>query len=312
MQLNLLIGSSLICLSLSACRNNDQVATDLPAMEIAYNAIIPFEDTVNYEVFAADTKTGTVENLTNHPGVDWVYHAHDDYLFLISDRDTPGGIYYLYKLNIESKQMERIYEQPVADSWLDVRYDGSEMIVCRQIGAQKSLVILDQNGNEVREILNSQYYDINDPAFSPDGNWVVFRSKRSGTDELWMMNEYGEDLRQITFYPSRKGPVNKKYYHTGPPRWQPHSENISFPSMIEDSYQIFSIRLDGTHKKQLTQIPAQSGWHSWSSDGNFLIYDGSNELNQSSDLYLLDPKTQIVHRLTDTPYSERAPIILSR
>ncbi len=50
------------------------------------------------------------------------------------------------------------------------------------------------------------------PEFSPDGSRMLFRSDRSGADEIWVADANGGAARQLTNY---GGPI------TGSPRWSP-------------------------------------------------------------------------------------------
>lgn len=278
-------------------------------LSIVYNAIVPYRDTVNYEVFITDLQGSDAINLTNHPAVDWVCHGWKNMIYFISDRDTTAGFYFLYRYDLSRNKIDRIGNHQMANSWLDSRYDGSELVICRQEGKFRSFSIIDSTGYEVREFLRTNQYLISDPAFSPDGKWVVFRSTRSGVDELWISDELGAHQRQLTHYPANLDDPGPQYYHAGPPCWIPATNYISFTSRRSDEYHIFRINADGSQELQLTSDPGNQGWHTWTPDGKKLIYDGDQGQN-SSDLYLLDFPSQKLLKLTDTPYPERAPIII--
>ena len=169
-------------------------------LKIAYNAILLDSDTINYEVFLMDADGGNQQNLSKHPAVDWVYHAVGKHLYLISDRDTLGGVYHLYSLDLETDRLKKVLAKPVADSWIDSRYGGSQLVICHHSGPYQSISIIDSSGAEIRELIRTNQYNISDPVFSPEGNWIVYRSTRSGQDELWIVDEYGAYQRQITVY----------------------------------------------------------------------------------------------------------------
>lgn len=279
-------------------------------MKIAYNVLLPEQDTVNYEIYLMDVDGQNQENLTSHPGVDWLCHGWKNHLYFISDRDTTPGLYFLYQCDWKKRQLQKLGNHRMADSWLDSRYDGSELIICSLSADFRSIIIIDTTGYEIREVLRTNQYMISDPAFSPDGHWIVFRSDRSGTDELWITDELGANQRQLTHYPANLKDPGPDYYHAGPPRWVPGNSTISYTSRRNDRYHIFSIHMDGTQNLQVTKEAGNQGWHSWSPKGDLLVFDGSLDQSFNSDIYLLNMTNQKLTQLTDTDFPERAPILL--
>jgi TolB protein len=49
----------------------------------------------------------------------------------------------------------------------------------------------------VRTVYDSSGYDWG-AAWSPDGNFIVFSSDETGSDQLYVMRANGEDVRQVT------------------------------------------------------------------------------------------------------------------
>jgi TolB protein len=310
MRLNPLIGVILSMLFLCSCASSEVGESRDADMHVAYNALLPQNDTVNYEVYLLEMAGQKTTNISDHPAVDWLCHGWKNKIYFISDRDTTPGIYFLYQFDLKYQAMQRIGNDRMADSWLDSRNDGTELVICRQMDDFRSFAIIDSAGYEVREILRTNQYLINDPIFSPDGRWIVFRSTRSGTDELWIADELGSHQRQLTHYPADITDPGPNYYHAGPPRWVPGTNTISYTSRREGQYHIFSINQDGTQNLQLTSGSGDHGWHSWSKDGQSLIYDGTSGTSANSDLFLLKTKSQKLSRLTNTPFPERAPIVV--
>ncbi len=58
-----------------------------PVYKIAYNPLLGAA-TIDYEIFVMDLGGSQKRNITNSPGLDWVFHAYGDRLFFVSDRDT--------------------------------------------------------------------------------------------------------------------------------------------------------------------------------------------------------------------------------
>jgi TolB protein len=53
--------------------------------------------------------------------------------------------------------------------------------------------------------------DSDHPAWSPDGKWILFSSKRSGNAEIYLMASDGTNVRRLTDNPA------KDFW----PSWQP-------------------------------------------------------------------------------------------
>ncbi len=250
------------------------------------------------------------ENLTISEGVDWVYHSIDNKIYFVSDRDTTQGIYFLFEMDIESKKCRKMYTQPLFDSWLSTRNNGREFIVCTDKGGDKVFMLIDSVGNEIREVLRAQNYDIGDPCFSPDGKWIAFRSNKSGHDELWLIDERGLNEKQLTYYPLDNLLIADSLYHAGPPQWNPTSQLISFTSHQYGNYSIFTIDREGKNLMQITSDSLHQGWHSWSPDGQWITYSGAAFGAENYDIYLMRVDGSENHKLTDGPSDKQAPLFV--
>ncbi len=104
------------------------------------------------------------------------------------------------------------------------------------------------------------------PQYSPDGKRIVFRSDRSGTNEIWVADADGHSAQRLT---SAKGPL------TGSPRWSPDGQWIAYDSRPEGYAQIFVVHGSGGAARQVTAGPRDHVTPSWSADGKW-IYFGSN------------------------------------
>lgn len=140
-------------------------------------------------------------------------------------------------------------------------------------------------------LTNDDIYD-NDPAFSPNGKQIVFRSKRTEHDELWIMDAGG-----------------KNDYHASAPFWEPNRNLISFASKRKGNYSIFTIKPDGTGLKQLTNGARDEMWHSCSPDGNWIAYDSTDE-DGNYDIYFARFDGSNVKRLTADKRAEMAPVFV--
>ena len=281
------------------------------SLHIAYNTILPDGDSGNFEIFIMDLEGNESRNLTNSPSVDWLLHAQGSNIFFLSDRDTTEGAYFLYRMNLENRALTKVLPDRLSNSWIDTHNDGREILICKYKDDQKSIVLIDSLGREMREIVTTDQFEISDPIFSSDGNWVIFRSTRSGSDELWIVDILGAHQRQLTHFPENAEKPSAEFYQTGPPRWIPNTRAVSYTSRRDGHYNIYRINIDGTNSTEVTSAAGDEGWHSWSPDGQILLYDGSTKEDGNSEIYMMQADGSGIRQLTSTPYVERAPIFVN-
>src|SRR4051794_33456596 len=62
------------------------------------------------------------------------------------------------------------------------------------------------------------------PQYSPDGSKIAFASRRSGKEEIWVVNSDGSSPVQLTSF---NGPA------TGCPRWSADGKSLAFDSRAD-------------------------------------------------------------------------------
>lgn len=278
-----------------------------PGWLIAYN-VLHDEEADDWEVFVMEPDGSGKRNITSHPAVDWAYTDHDGRLALVSDRDDERRKLHLYEMGADGSDIRMITEFRVRDSWLDLRADGSAMVIASEKDGTPDLYIIDRQGNEIRRLTDDEVYD-NDPIFSPDGSRVVWRSRRSGTDELWLMDLETGATRQLTHFPGDDPAAGEHAYHAGPPRWVPGKDLISFCSKRGGRYSIYTIHSDGTGLERLPLGENDRIYHDWSPDGRYLAFDGTDG-QENYDVYIRDMETGEMRRLTDDPTYEQGPVFV--
>jgi TolB protein len=295
--------------ALTGCRATDDSPKSGGKLVLAYNVLVdPAADT--YDVYVMNLDGTESRNITDREGVDWVYAAVGDRLFFVSDRDTTHRALFLYEMDANGDNVRKIYPERLHDSWIGIRKDASEFVVTTNVFDVRSLVLIDRDGKELDVVLSTGAHLITDPSFSPDGRHIAFRSGESGVDEIWIMTEIGDSLRQLTHYPDSSAKLTDRFYHAGPPFWEPNHNVISYTSFQNDNYSIFVINPDGTGFRQLTPDGQEEGWHSWSPDGTLIAYDGANPEEQNYDIYLMNADGTDVRRLTTDPAFEQAAVFV--
>ncbi|MDX9972681.1 MAG: DPP IV N-terminal domain-containing protein [FCB group bacterium] len=100
-----------------------------------------------------------------------------------------------------------------------------------------------------------------EPSFSPDGKKIVFVSRRTKNNDVWLMNVDGSAQTQLTT--DEKDDEN--------PRFSPDGKHIVFASKRTGNFDIWVMDVDGRNLRQLTSSPADETQPCWSV-GGYLYY----------------------------------------
>ena len=110
-----------------------------------------------------------------------------------------------------------VYQGARAIRSCDVSPDGAWLALDAS-SPTEDLLLIRSDGSELRQLTNDLARD-RIPYWSPDGNWILFASSRSGKYEAWTIRPDGSGLTQITHLPDQ--PV---YF----PFWSPDGKQIGF------------------------------------------------------------------------------------
>lgn len=148
--------------------------------------------------------------------------------------------------------------------------DGTRLVFVSRRDGNFEIYSVKSDGSDVRRLTNHPAEDSN-PSWSPDGATIAFVSDREGERHaIYVMNPDGSELQRLAF---------SKRQEFCFPAWTPDSKSVLFTTLNvvgaqfitvaedrpkceqwEGESQIFSIDLDGTHVKMLTNTK-QRGFH---------------------------------------------------
>jgi TolB protein len=287
---------------------------------IAYNVNAKDSTTDNYEIMIMNANGTNKKNLTQHKDVAWTYYAYQDRLFFVSDRDTCYRCYFLYEMNSSGENIKKVTELQLEDSWMSSRNKGKEMVVTGRIGkdVRFQLFMINLADGSFKQITKDTSARYGDPCFSPDGKQIVYSYKkekrnRNTHEELFLMNSDGTGIRQLTTYPE-DNPSSKEYgYRAGAARWHPTENFISYVSKQDGKHSKFAISPDGKKQWKLIDNPESEGWHDWSSDGKWLVYNHSDIEESQFHISIMNWKTKQQKQLTENQFTaQQSPVFVEK
>ena len=298
--------------------------------KIVYN-VLEDKEKDNYELYSMNMDGSDKKNITNTPGVEWVYYAYKNKVYYISDIDTCHRCYFLYEMDAEGNGKRKICDLQLEDSWMGSRKKGTEMVVLGKTKARPQLFVVNIKTGNYQQITDDTVSYKADPIFLPGGSSIVLRYRtdrklrQTEPAELWFIEYYkptngflpANTLKyRITNFPKSDTTTQWFEYHAGPPQYNLKYKFITYLSKQNNQTQIYAVQPDlkkGFQSVQVTQITSgnlSSGWHSWSSDGKWLAMDKTNKEEKGYDIYLMNYKTKKTIQLTSDEKYEQAPVIV--
>lgn len=157
------------------------------------------------------------------------------------------------------------------------------------------ICVMDAEGTNVT-VLTDSAGDDTTPAWSPDGEHIVFVSTRDGNREIYVMDADGHNQINLTNHPA----------DDWMPAWSPDGERIAFVSYRAGNWEIYVMGADGSNVTRLTEERADDWAPSWSPDGAELAFCSTRDGNW--EIYVMDSSGSLPLRLTEHPENDLAPV----
>ena len=104
------------------------------------------------------------------------------------------------------------------------------------------------------------------PAYSPDGEWIVFSSSRGGNWDLWLVSRKTGTLRRLTDHPG----------HDWDPAFTPDGKKLLWSSNRSGPFEIWIAEPDGSAPRQLSRDGKDAENPTATPDGQWVVYDSRN------------------------------------
>lgn len=152
-------------------------------------------------------------------------------------------------------------------------------------GMNDNIYMVDVSSGELQR-LTAHEADEYSPAWSPDGRKVFFVSNREENSGIFVINSDGTDeMLLVTTMYGDYNMMNVPYWTTF--QISPDGDLIAFTSDKAGYWQIFSMNIDGTQMKQLTDHTNGAGFPLWSPDGCWIAYQSLGH-GVEYEIYIMD------------------------
>ncbi len=202
-------------------------------------------------------------------------------LAFASDRANSGDLFALDSAG----RLVNLTRHPAADWEPAWRPDGQMLAFTSHRSGNSDIWLLDlagwspgEDGPPPERLVNLTHHPAWDysPAWSPDGQSIVFVSERDGDPEIFIQNINEPDAVQLTF--------NRETDQF--PTWSPDGRYIAFAAVRGGAAEIYRIRPDGTGEARLTPPGRQGSYPAWSPDGQRLAFVSWDEEHRAG-IYVL-------------------------
>jgi len=214
----------------------------------------------------------------------------------------------------------------------------SQITFAARSGRGKEIYVMDYDGSRLKQVTHNGALNLS-PAWSPDGQQLVFTSFQEGVPRLYLLDrsgnqtrplagwdgemssapEWSPDGRWLAFTSNKDGNAEiykmelgsgrlvRLTYHRSidtSPSWSPTGREIAFTSDRGGSPQIYLMDADGLNVRRVTFEGEYNDLAAWSPQGDRLAY--SSRIT-NLDVCVLDVASQQTQRLTRGPGSNESP-----
>jgi len=186
-------------------------------------------------------------------------------------RITPFDKIAVYVSNLDGTNRRQLFQQDGGGAFSPTWSPDGQWIVFgygaifnERESKPSQLIMIRADGSEKRELtsgpLNSGF-----PSWSPDGKHIVYR--------VWAKEDRSLQILNLDDGKSTKLTSGQDNF----PVWSPLGDRIGFTRDTggENSYEIFTIRPDGTDLKQLTHAPGNDAHCAGSADGKYIVFSSA-------------------------------------
>ena len=180
----------------------------------------------------------------------------------------------------------------------------------RAQSATATISVMNTDGSGLTHLTDSKE-NAGFPSWSPDEKYIVYRRFGGERNVLMVIDVKTRATRSITI----------DLENLGSPRWSPRGDLITFSGRrrVEEDYDIYTIRPDGSGLRQLTAALGNDSHPSWSPDGDWIAFTSARggfkdeaalhpyNPQPYGDIYAMRSDGSDVRMLTDNQFEDGVP-----
>jgi TolB protein len=157
-----------------------------------------------------------------------------------------GGFSNVYIVDSDGANLVQITNAAAWEGVSDWSPDGTSLLVNRGFPSEHTAIwTYPVNGSDPKQLtFNTHTAQDLGGVWSPDGKQIAFWSDRDGDFEIFVMDNVGSNVRQLTY----------NHEWDGTPAWSPDGSQIAFVKAIENpgDFQIHVMNEDGSGIRRIT------------------------------------------------------------
>ncbi len=222
----------------------------------------------NWEVYTARGDGAQPQRVTNHPATDVLPQLNRGAttVFFVSDRD--GDQLDIFSANANGSNVQRLTRSAGDDTSPALSPNGATLVYSCYRNDNWELCRVQANGTGETRLTYSP--DFNDfmPAWSPDGQRIVWVREQNSAASLWTMGADGSNAL----------PLTGNYRYLENPRWSPDGRLILFDADLDNDYwselAIYDLNLGYVNWSYNPPQPLVDAWAGdWSPDGQYVAFN---------------------------------------
>lgn len=214
--------------------------------------------------------------------------------------DTATGQTQEIKIHIASDDRDNMVEVVTVNGEADA-FSLSPSGKRAVITTRGELFTIATDRGDVRRLTTTSSVREGQPQWSPDGKWIAFFSDQSGRDEVWICNEFGKEMKQVSQGDSQKVAL----------QWSPDSKHLLYTASDKKLHKY--TLATGQTKVLATGDSFGFGGAAimgpqWSPDGRYIAY-AKMDSNLQPHIYIVPSDGGEERRVTDPDfYNDSSPL----
>lgn len=223
---------------------------------IAYHGEAP-----DYDLFIVPSAGGEPVQLTSGPTVDFPWYWLPDGSGVVYSRAGEGATQ-TWTAPVDGSAPHAILPAGSGNRFVSLSPDGSMAAVNTISGAGSSISLTDMASGTTTPLTTEGLEELSRFPWSPDGRLVLYQSRRTGTNDLWIADVATGELRQLT----------TDVHDDTDGRWSPDGRWVAFRSTRGGQMDVWIVPVTGGNPLRVTSSPAVERDVRWSPDGRRLLY----------------------------------------